>query len=93
VLTNATGLAPYSSYQYDVANASLPYLTPYVKALRPAKPAPGGTMTVTLGVRNDGAADGKVRWARGGGGRGRKQGARPPLCGVGGAAVRRPRLQ
>lgn len=60
VFSNATGFLPFNEAGYILPSAPLPSLTPYVKALRPAKPAPGGTMTVTLGVRNDGAADGKV---------------------------------
>jgi hypothetical protein len=39
----------------------MPYLNPYVKSIRPATPKPGTNMKVTLGVRNDGNADGKVR--------------------------------
>jgi hypothetical protein len=63
VFSNATGFLPFNEAGYILPSAPLPSLTPYVKALRPAKPAPGGTMTVTLGVRNDGAADGKVQRA------------------------------
>jgi hypothetical protein len=65
VFSKDGGQAAVDTSSYSLPNVSLPYLTPYVKALRPAKPAPGGTMTVTLGVRNDGAADGKVRRGRG----------------------------
>jgi hypothetical protein len=58
---------PFTRTVFSIPNGTLPYLIPYLVSFAPAKPRAGGTLTVTIGVRNDGTADGKV-------GRGRAHG-------------------
>jgi hypothetical protein len=64
LFTKAT-TAPYDTLFYALPNGAYPFLTPFVTGMSPSKPAPGGTIKVTVGVRNDGTADGKVRWMQG----------------------------
>jgi hypothetical protein len=60
VFSNAT-LGLVGNADINVANSTYPYLTAYIKSVNPKKPKPGATVKVTIGVRNDGTADGKVR--------------------------------
>jgi hypothetical protein len=63
VFNNQSSL-PVAVDYFELANASYPFFNAYIAQAVPAKPDPGATIKVTVGIRNDGLADGKVRgWA------------------------------
>jgi hypothetical protein len=59
VLTNAS--SAQAGYIYPVVDKPYAVLNPYVKSVKPKTAKPGATIKVTLGIRNDGGANGKVR--------------------------------